>query len=224
MAIVKNPVDTYYLSRKSNPVIQRVRTPGLLAARSIRKPVNYRHSKQQAQRTFVNQVKILWDNLTGSEVATWQSFAATYTTTNRYGDTIMIGSWQWFCRYNLFLLSCNLDTILEAPPDDIPSYDPTFLIFNPIVSVGWFFNVTMSLPSGKAILVQRKISLPYKFYAIPKPLYSYRYFDSSDIEPFSIASGSEVVSGSRAYFVGLKACDEYGRSSGWQYFREVSIP
>lgn len=223
MAIVANPVDTFYLSRKSTPVIQRGRFSPLLSARSYRSPVNYRYEKQMAHRKHFNTVKILWDNLAGIDKAAWQSFAATYFSTNKYGDVISLGAWQWFCRYNVTLATATLETIELPPSNPAPSYTPSFTVFDPDTTLGWFFNVDVSIPSGSAILVQRKINLPYQRYKPPLPFDSYRAFTSSDIEPFQLATIAEIPEINKRFFVRLKACDDFGRSGSWDISQRVSI-
>lgn len=223
MAIVANPVDTFYLSRKSTPVIQRGKFSPLLSARTNRSPVNYRYTKQMAHRKFFNQVKILWDNLSGIEKSAWQSFASTWFSTNKYGDVISLGAWQWFCRYNITLLSATLGTIDLPPSSTVPSYSPSFIVFDPDTTLGWFFNVSISIPTGAAILVQRKINLPYQRYKPPLPFNTYRAFTSSDIEPFQLATIAEVPKINKRFFVRLKACDSFGRAGSWNITDKVSI-
>ena len=63
MAIVKNPSESHYLSRKKSPVIYRGGSSGLLYGRNCRKPANYRYDKQQAHRKLFGTAKILWDSL-----------------------------------------------------------------------------------------------------------------------------------------------------------------
>jgi hypothetical protein len=222
MAIVIDPVDTFYLSRKETPVIQRGKFSPLLAARSNRSPVNNRHTNQMAHRKIFNEIKILWQDMPGVDKAVWQSFAATYFVTNKYGDVISIGAWQWFCKYNITLGSSGLEYIDLPPATPAPSYSPTFNVFEPLVGIGWFFNVDISIPSGSGILVQRKINRQYQIYKPPLPFDSFRSFTSSDIEPFQIATVAEIPEINKRFFVRLKPCDEFGRSVGWDISDKVS--
>jgi len=222
MAIIIDPVDTFYLSRKETPVIQRGRLSPNLSARTNRLPVNNRHKKQQAHRKIFNEIKILWENLPGVDKAVWQSFASTYFTTNKYGDTIAIGAWQWCCKFNVTLGAAGLPYIDLPPATPAPSYTPSFNVFEPLTGIGWFFNVDISIPVGSAILVQRSINRQYQIYKPPVPLNSYRSFESSDIEPFSLATVDEISDINRRFFCAIKACDDFGRSPGWQVFQKVS--
>ena len=222
MAILIDPADPFYLSRKETPVIQRGRISPNLCARTNRSPVNYRHAKQQLHRLIFNQIKILWQDLSGVEKAVWQSFAATYFVTNKYGDTIAIGAWQWFCKFNVTLISAGLAPVELPPATPAPSYSPAYNVFDPLVGIGWFFNVDISIPSGSGILVQRSINRSYQIYKPPVPLNSYKSFESSDIEPFALATVDEISDINRRFFCALKACDDFGRSSGWQIYSKVS--
>lgn len=224
MAILADPVDTFYLSRKSTPVISRTGNAGVFSARTCTNPTNKRYQKMMDHRQILNTVKILWDSLSTPERNTWLSFAATYQTTNKYGDIISIGGWQWFCRYNITLASATLDMIIEAPPNPTPTYNPDFFVFVPQVGVGWFFNVSLSISAGQAVFVQRKIRQKRTTYKPPLPFDSYLSFIDSDIEPFELASSSEVDLPDQRYFCRLKSIDEYGRTGGFDIRDETSIP
>lgn len=222
MAIIVNPTNPYWRNHSRRPVLQ-LQWFGS-GGRNSGKQANRRHTKQMTYRLNFCRVKVLWDNLTGSQLASWQSFAGTYTSVNKYGDTIIIGAWQWFARFNLRLIAQGQPLITSAPPDPTPTYTPSFVLNNPDTGKDWIATVTPFPSSGESILFRSKVNLPYSISTPPKPLVSNFSIDSSSSNPVTLLDDSQVNFNNRKFYAEFLPIDQYGRTAGYQEFTSRSSP
>lgn len=217
MAIVLNPIESHYRDRHESPVLQIQRGTGVIGARNWGKPANRRPLNQILHRHVMYNLKVFWDNLTIGEKNAWTSFANTWTTTNKYGDTIMISGYNWFLKFNL-PLHYNEAPLNSSPPGNpTPTYNPSYIVGG--IGPGFPIQVEVSpFPAGfQTILVQRKINLPPTYTKVPLPLKSFGHIDSSDPDPFTVSSASETEYGDRVYWFGFRAFDAQGRAGSYTY-------
>lgn len=222
MAIIDNPTPTFWRSKKRNPVLQLQWFDK--GGRSRKGVTNRRHPRQQQQRVNFQRVRFLWLSLTTAERDTWVNFASTYTTVNKYGDTIIIGAWQWFAKFNLRLISTGQSLLTNAPPDPTPAYTPAYNLSPPGGGSEWSVTIIPFPINSESVLVRRKINLPWSSSSPPKPLNFLKSVDSSDSSPVTLATVDEIDFDFKKFWVGFQALDDYGRTNGFEYFLSTSNP
>lgn len=222
MAIIKDPVPTFWRSKKRKPVLQVQWFDK--GARCSCSQTNRRHARQMAYRMGFARVKLLWDNLSTAQRTTWQTFASTFTSVNKYGDTIWIGGWQWFCRYNCRLVSTGQSLILNAPANDTPSYTPSFNFGPPVGGSDWSVTLVPAPAANESLLIRRKINQPYSYSTSPLPLQYFVQVVNGDPNPVTLGFSSEINYNYKKFFSGILPLDQYGRSSGWEYNVQTSNP
>jgi len=212
MATIANPVPVFWRSKKREPVLQIQRNGK--GARSRRKIVNRQQGRQQQYRVAFSRVQLLWKAITSGERATWESFNGSFTSENKYGDTIIIGAFQWFSRYNCRLAACGQSLITTAPPDTTPSYTPSFIVATAPVGFPMVVIPVPPVMGSQSILARRRIQQSPGTSVAPKPLVYFGVIDSSSSIPYDFILASENTSTRFKHWYEFIPYDEYGRSPG----------
>lgn len=220
MALLVNPIPPFYRNHARRPVMQNQWFG--IGARNSAQVTNRRHTKQQAYRLNFCRVKILWDSLSGGQLSTWQSFASTYTSVNKYGNTIVIGAWQWFARFNLRLIAQGQPLVTTAPPDPTPSYTPSITPNNPDTGKDWTAVIDPFPGAGESVLFRSKVNLPYSLSTPPKPLVSNFSINSTYPDPVILLPSSNIDYDNKKFFAEFLPIDMFGRTSGYQEMTSVS--
>lgn len=212
MATIKDPVPVYWRSHARRPVLQ-IQWNGKGARRQPGN-TNRRHAKQQANRIDFSRVLLFYRSLSMGEKITWENFSNTWTSTNKYGDTIVIGSWQWFSRFNVALLAVGLPMINVAPGTPMPTFNPNFSLIGAPINNPIYVSYSPVIPAGAGILVRRKIQVSKAISKAPLPLESYAQFQFGSANPHVIAGSTENVNAGRQNWFEFKPIDSFGRSPG----------
>ena len=189
-------------------------TPQTAVARRKVIPCNRRFDLQQNWRWRQSSLIRLWRALPSGSVNSWNWFAVANAVTDRYGNTIHLSGFDWFCKLNGRLIHAILSTLTDPPPDATPGFTPT-LIFDQIVASGSIFLGSTPLPSvGQSIAVSTRINRPF---SSATSIYPYLFrvsYGFGDPDPLSVVPAAELIFNTTRTFLRAYPIDEYGRSPG----------
>lgn len=158
-----------------------------------------------------------WRNLSTSEKASWSSFSAANPSTDRYGNSIDIGGFQWFVRLNTRLLQGENSLIISPPSNGIPSFSPLISCSQNVLSGNLVATLDV-YPSGiERLFWSAKLNV---LASQSKPVNTFRtqgFFTSSDANPFLLFNQSAIKENGLVQKFRFLPVDSFGRSPGLIY-------
>lgn len=215
MAKLKDPIQTHWRDGNPPPVGQLNWFGD--GNRSSRSPVNRYNGFKGLYKTYFASLVGLWHGLTVPQQDAWTTFSQSNPITDRYGQSIEIGGFQWFMKLNTFLLQAEESSLTSPPGTATPSYTPTFSVALNGGTGDAEVTPSPSPGAGEYFFIARSINRPLSQVAPVNTFKTQGFANSSDSFPFVVALASELESGAKRHKFRFKAGDANGLSDSLVY-------
>lgn len=185
MAKIKDPLDFKWRDKKGG--IVGVRLFSQDGARAATAPVQ--RWRVVKQKFGVNNLEIVkaWRQLDSSEQAAWDTFGEEFPGVDKYGDYIRWTGFNWFTRLNSRLLLSERARIDAPPPDDVPTYTPSFNVWFHEPTGAFFLAFDVGPTGDEYFIVQRKLHRPISSDSPPRPLLFHHIYKFPTLSPIMVA-------------------------------------
>jgi hypothetical protein len=221
MAKIYLPDDTFWRDKRGG-IVGQLGFQNSLNSAAIAATQTQSIAKGQAQ-IACGVVAGAWHALSVASQDLWRDFSVAWPLTSKYGSSIEIGGWQWFCKFNIPLYS-KRNTLITVPPADPTSdYPATFSISLNGLSGDLELDLNALPIDEEFVIVQRMLNVPESAVRRRSYLKSFTTFTVESATPLVIAQASEIdLSKGRQKFK-FSAFDSQGRL-GNLVFDDYLIP
>ena len=136
VAVTKEPLAYHWRSKHGGIVGAQLFSQHGARAHSC--PVQRSGAVKQAFERNNGAIVQAWRALSDYERDTWRDFGQTFPGTDKYGNPVAWGGYQWFTRCNSRVCLAGGAVISEPPPSDVCGYDPVFWAWFDFGS-GWLY-------------------------------------------------------------------------------------
>jgi len=162
MAKVKNPFLSVDARGSVNGMVaSRSRSGQIMKAKAS--PVQPRTQAQQTVRYNFAKLNREFMDLTVTQIGLWQDFAANWTSSDVFGDSIKHTALNWFEAFNSYMQRQNLTLLTEPPLVPNTDFNAYISIYQDASSPGnifYKFTGNVSLPGNWAIWLGYSSNLP----------------------------------------------------------------